>query len=175
MGAKGTTVTRALDPGLFLSYDVLMTEKTTKHPAFCVDLDGTLCNVTHRRQWVASHTKNWDAWNAGIPNDTPNEAVLEAVNALAKKFDIVLLSGRGSEYRQQTIDWLRANGVRYTSLYMRKEGDMRPDYEIKGELADEVEEHFRIIGVFDDRQSVVKMWQRRGLFVFDVSQGQGDF
>jgi hypothetical protein len=146
-----------------------------KTPAFVYDLDGTLCNVSHRRQWVATHPKNWTAWNSSISEDKPNVPVLETLIALSERFDIILVSGRGSEHRQVTIDWLKKHNVPFSALYMRKEGDQRPDYEIKGELADEVEEHFRILGVFDDRQSVVKVWQRRGLFVFDVSQGQGDF
>ena len=148
---------------------------TTKHPCFVCDLDGTLCNVTHRRQWVASNPKNWDAWNAGISSDTPNVAVLEALNALADKFDIILVSGRGREYRQPTVKWLRDHGVRFTELHMRAEGDHRADDVIKAELADEVEKTYRIIGVFDDRKRVVDMWIKRGIFVFDVAQGQGDF
>ena len=146
-----------------------------KHPCFVCDLDGTLCNVTHRRQWVSTHPKNWDAWNAGIAYDTPNIAVLEVLNALADKFDIVLVSGRGSEYRQPTITWLRSSGVRFTALYMRAEGDHRADDVIKAELADEVEKTYHIMGVFDDRKRVVDMWIKRGIFVFDVAQGKGDF
>ena len=146
-----------------------------KHPCFVFDLDGTVCDVCHRRQWVATKPKNSDAWNAGISEDTPNAPVLDTLNALANSFDIVLVSGRGSEYRQVTVDWLRKHGVRYTSLFMRPANDHRPDDEVKAELADEVEKTFKILGVFDDRKKVVDMWIKRGLFVFDVAQGQGNF
>lgn len=147
-----------------------------RRPCYVCDLDGTLCNVTHRRHWVATSPKNWDAWNAGIANDTPNQPVLDALNALKEVgFDIVLVSGRGSEYRRQTLEWLNRHGVDYTALYMRAEGDFRPDDEIKSELADEVEKIYRIMGVFDDRKRVVDMWIKRGVFVFDVAQGKGDF
>lgn len=151
--------------------------KNYSEKPFCyiADLDGTLCNVTHRRQWVASQPKNWDAWNAGIEHDAPNIAVLEALNALANKFDIVLVSGRGSEYRKPTIEWLRAHNVQFSNLFMRTEGDQRADDVIKTELADEVEKTYQILGVFDDRKRVVDMWIKRGIFVFDVAQGNGDF
>ena len=142
---------------------------------FCFDLDGTLCNVSHRKQWVASQPKNWDAWNAAMCNDVPNYPVLDTLYALAREFDIVLVSGRGSEYRKQTEDWLAKYDVPYSALYMRAEGDHRPDDVIKAELADEVEREYRILGVFDDRKRVVEMWRRRGIFVFDVSQGESDF
>jgi phosphoglycolate phosphatase-like HAD superfamily hydrolase len=146
-----------------------------KHPCFVFDLDGTLCDVSHRRQWVATKPKNWDAWNAGISEDKPNTPVLETLRALSRQFDIVLVSGRGSEYRAVTVDWLRAHEIHFSALYMRAEGDHRPDDEIKSELADEVEKTYKVLGVFDDRKRVVDMWIKRGIFVFDVGQGKANF
>jgi uncharacterized HAD superfamily protein len=146
-----------------------------KTPAYCFDLDGTVCNVSHRRQWVATSPKNWDAWNAGISEDTPNAPVLDVLHSLSGSFRIVLVSGRGSEYRQATEDWLKKYRVPYDALYMRAAGDFRPDDEIKSELADQVEKEYKILGVFDDRKRVVDMWIRRGIFVFDVAQGGGNF
>ncbi len=142
---------------------------------FVFDLDGTLCNVHHRRQWVSTKPKNWDAWNAGIAQDVPNFTVLSTLNSLRRSYNIVLVSGRGEEYRKPTEKWLRRWQVGYDELFMRKANDHRPDDEIKSELADEVEKNYKIVGVFDDRKRVVDMWIRRGLFVFDVGQGKGDF
>jgi hypothetical protein len=140
-----------------------------------VDLDGTLCDVSHRRQWVATQPKNWDAWNAGIAEDKLNLPVYNTVVALSQYFDIVLVSGRGEEYRQVTEEWLERNNVTYSKLFMRPAGDFRPDDEIKAELADEVEKTYKILGVFDDRKRVVDMWIARGVFVFDVGQGKANF
>jgi hypothetical protein len=146
-----------------------------KTPCYVFDLDGTVCDVSHRKQWVATRPKNWDAWNAGISGDMPNAPVLDTLCALSKVYSIVLVSGRGSEYRTQTEEWLVKYNVPYTALYMRAAEDFRPDNEIKSELADQVEKDYRILGVFDDRKRVVDMWIKRGIFVFDVAQGGGDF
>ena len=146
-----------------------------KTPAYCFDLDGTLCDVSHRRQWVATTPKNWDAWNAGISEDKLNTPVYDAISALSQAFAIILVSGRGEEYRQETEEWLERHDVTYHKLFMRPAGDYRPDDEIKSELADEVEKEFRILGAFDDRKRVVDMWISRGVFVFDVAQGKGNF
>lgn len=146
-----------------------------KLPAFVFDLDGTVCDVSHRRQWVATKPKNWDAWNVGISEDKPNIPVLETLQALSTGFPIILVSGRGEEYRQVTEEWLETNGVTYHQLFMRPAGDHRPDDEVKSELADEVEKTYRILGVFDDRKRVVDMWISRGIFVFDVGQGKANF
>jgi hypothetical protein len=58
---------------------------------------------------------------------------------------------------------------------MRKCGDHRDDAIVKGELADEIEKNHKIFAVVDDRRRVIEEWLRRGYFVFDVSQGKGDF
>ncbi len=46
---------------------------------------------------------------------------------------------------------------------------------MKAEIADEIEKTHQILGVFDDRQRVVNMWIERGIWVFDVGQGKGQF
>ena len=55
---------------------------------------------------------------------------------------------------------------------MRPEGDSRKDSIIKREIFDaEVRDRWRITGVFDDRQQVVRMWRQLGLTVFQVAEG----
>jgi hypothetical protein len=60
-------------------------------------------------------------------------------------------------------------------LLMRKYEDHRDDAIVKGELADQIEKDYKIFAVFDDRKRVIDMWVNRGIFVFDVGQGKGDF
>lgn len=154
----------------------------TKRNAIIFDLDGTLCDVRHRRHFVATKPKNWKAWNEGMVNDEPNAAVafvytaLDAVKRMtADPTDIILVSGRSDDYREKTEKWLRKHGFEYTSLYMRKYKDNRDDSIVKGEIADEIEKTHDILFVFDDRKRVVDMWVNRGIWVFDVGQGKGDF
>jgi predicted secreted acid phosphatase len=149
-----------------------------KPQAILFDLDGTLCNVHHRRQYVATKPRNWDAWNAGIINDTPNLQVFEVFNALKDRFPIFFVSGRSDDYRDVTLQWFEKHGIYehdYNSLLMRKYKDHRDDAIVKGELADEIEKDYKIFAVFDDRKRVVDMWVKRGIWVFDVGQGQGNF
>lgn len=149
-------------------------------PCFVFDLDGTVCDVSHRRQYVATTPRNWDAWNAGIADDSPNVPVIAALTGLrAVGYPVLLVSGRSEEYRKVTTDWLERYGMvqghHYTALYMRADGDRRDDSIVKSEIADVIGDDYRIVGVFDDRRRVVDMWLSRGIFVFDVGQGNGNF
>lgn len=147
-----------------------------KPDVYLCDLDGTLCNVSHRRQYVATKPRNQDAWNAGLVNDKPNLAVLGIITSLTYYYPLIFVSGRSDDYRKQTEEWLEKYDISYNALYMRKYKDHRDDVIVKGELADEIEKEYNILGVFDDRQKVIKnTWLSRGIFVFDVGQGKGDF
>lgn len=149
----------------------------TKRNCFIFDLDGTICDVRHRRQYVATKPRNWDAWNAGLVNDTPNLPVKIVYQALCQQSqaDLIIVSGRSDDYKEQTIKWLIDNEIFYDEIFMRKYKDHRDDAVVKGEIADEIEKTHNIIGVFDDRKRVVNMWIERGIWVFDVGQGKGDF
>jgi uncharacterized HAD superfamily protein len=149
-----------------------------KRNCICFDLDGTLCDVSHRRQYVATKPRNWNAWNRSIINDNPISQVLEVFNALKDRFPIFFVSGRSDDYRDVTLQWFEKHGIYkhdYNRLLMRKYQDHRDDSVVKGEIADEIEKTHNILGVFDDRQRVVNMWIQRGIWVFDCGQGKGNF
>lgn len=141
-----------------------------KSKCIIVDLDGTLCCVNHRRQYVATKPRNWDAWNKGLVNDIPHLPVLETIKCLSKSYPIIIVSGRSNDYETQTVEWLRKYKVPYTELYMRKYKDNRDDTIVKSEICDIIEETCEVFAVFDDRTKVVDMWRQRGYWVFDCNQ-----
>ena len=73
------------------------------------DIDGTLANVNHRRHWVASKPKNWAAWDAAMKFDTPHEDIVWLLDKFLADGNtrIILCSGRGSEHRAVTEQWLK--------------------------------------------------------------------
>ena len=149
----------------------------TRRNCFVFDLDGTVCDVRHRRHFVTTKPRNWNAWNKGLVNDTPHLAVQKVFQALRNdhEVDLIIVSGRSDDYKEQTIQWLTDHNIFYDQIFMRKYKDNRDDAVVKSEIADEIEKTHNILGVFDDRQRVVNMWIQRGIFVFDVAQGQGNF
>lgn len=137
------------------------------------DIDGTLANVEHRRQFVASRPKNWAAWNAGMPNDTVNEDIRWMLNSfLDADATIILCSGRGEETRAVTEQWLRDNAIYSAALFMRKAKDYRKDSIVKVELLQQIREQWGQPFLWvDDRKQVVDAIRAEGIRVLQVAPG----
>jgi predicted kinase len=133
-------------------------------PVVLVDIDGTVALMNGRSPY------DWGR----VGSDAPNPAVIEAVRAMhAAGHAIVFCSGRDAVCRAETEAWLDLFvGVPYEGLFMRPEGDSRKDAIVKREIFDtEIRDRWRVVGVFDDRQQVVRMWRALGLTVFQVAEG----
>lgn len=153
---------------------------------YIFDIDGTLADDSHRSDFLIGSPKNWDAYFNRLEHDYPIENVRLIFNALnCHEFNgytkLVFLTGRSAKYRKQTLAWLKKHidpKIQDEDLYMRPENDFRDDtlikYETYGQIRSDYPEHM-FLGVFEDRERVVKMWQAKGVFVFDVSQGRGNF
>jgi hypothetical protein len=85
---------------------------------------------------------------------------------------IIILSGRDEVCRPETEKWLNDNDIPYNRLYMRPKGSMEKDTIVKKRLFNEnIKDKFRIIGIFDDRPVVIRMWKSMGIKVFDCGDG----
>jgi hypothetical protein len=133
---------------------------------YICDIDGTLANNDHRSPY--DETK--------VSKDLPLPTCEVIKSLLIAGHEVVFFSGRTSKCFRDTIDWLEAYVTKYPILYMRNIGDSRPDTVIKKELFDlYIPKNAQIGGVFDDRLSVIKMWESMGLFVFNCNQRLKEF
>ena len=146
-----------------------------KH-AYIFDLDGTLADVNHRRYLVEGETKHFEKFNKLCLADTLNKDVARIAFWIGSKADIYIFSGRSETVRDETEHGLGLHPIPYAELFMRAEGDYRPDDVIKKEMlvqcfgsVDVAVE--RVAGVFDDRDKVVKMWREVGITCFQVADG----
>lgn len=139
------------------------------------DIDGTLADPSHRLHYLDSG--DWQRFFAEADKDQPINSVIRMNNRMKDHYDIVIVSGRCSSIREKTKKWLEVNGVAFDNLYMRPEGDHRPDHIVKEEILREIQKNYVVEYVFDDRQSVVDMWRRNGITTFqcatDKSQAKG--
>ena len=137
------------------------------------DIDGTLANIEHRRGFVASKPKNFKAFNAAIPQDTPHEDIVWLTRALfTHNSRIILCSGRGEESREVTEQQMKDFGVTFDKLYMRSKGDFRKDSIVKVELLAQIRKEFGEPFLwFDDRKQVVDAIRAEGVRVLQVAPG----
>ncbi|RLK13480.1 putative kinase [Micromonospora sp. M71_S20] len=129
-----------------------------------VDIDGTVALNVSRSPYDMTR----------VAEDEPNPAVIAAVRAMhAAGYGVVFCSGRDATARTATEAWLaRHVRVPYLGLHLRAVGDSRKDSVVKREIYErEIADRYRVVGVFDDRQQVVRMWRTLGLTVFQVAEG----
>lgn len=128
-----------------------------------VDIDGTIADVRHRLHHIhGPKKKNWPAFFSGMDSDAPIEYMIEYVQQLAADHRILIVTGRPEQYRPRTERWLSAHGVPCHKLFMRRNGDHRPDYESKAEILTGFHGK-QIVLAIDDRPPVCDMWERNGV------------
>jgi predicted kinase len=129
-----------------------------------VDIDGTVALMGARSPYDMTR----------VGEDTPNPAVIAAVRAMhAAGYGVIFCSGRDDSCRAETEAWLSLYvDVPYLALHMRELGDSRKDSIVKKEIFErEIRDRYQVVGVFDDRMQVVRMWRELGLTVFQVAEG----
>lgn len=151
---------------------------TTLPKAFIVDIDGTVAKMIPNGRSPYDHTR--------VLEDLPHQDVINLISDLREMdYKIIFVSGRTDDCKYTTLEWLRIHAPQlyvmgfdsdadYVSpLFMRKTGDNRQDTIIKYEIFDEhIRNRYNVIGVFDDRASVVKAWREIGLRCYQVALGE---
>jgi len=139
---------------------------TSKVKAFIVDTDGTMANGEGLRGWFDTHLYHVDV---------VHEHVQTVVRAAQKQgFEIVALSGRDDEFRDVSLTWWKdVAGINPDLFLMRPKGDKRMDAIVKYELFKaHVEPNYNVLGAFDDRPQVLRMWRKLGIPTFTIGTGE---
>jgi hypothetical protein len=142
---------------------------------YLFDIDGTVADLSHRLHHIQGEKKDWPAFFADCHGDAPIPHIIKLAHDLALETDIVFVSGRSDQVREQTLAWLQTHFgdlIHSPGIYMRREGDHRPDNLVKAELLDRIlKDGYEPIMAFDDRDQVVKMWRERGIPCAQVAEG----
>lgn len=129
---------------------------------------------------------DWKAFYEACDEDKPIMPVFSLLKVLAQYSEVRIWSGRDESVREKTISWLMNKcpaQTRYWNkctwdyiLKMRPKGDSTPDDVLKEKWLDEtLKDGKQISFVFDDGPKVVRMWQSRGIFVFNCCQHSEEF
>lgn len=155
--------------------------------AIIVDLDGTL----------ARHEGIRDPYDAERCDEDELSTVVEAVlfgyaltmHQAAWDYKVIFLSGRKAtpSVKAKTEQWLSNKlalasddadyyvGIKH-ELYMREDGDSRPDFVVKHELFQEnIAGKYNILFAIDDRKSIIRLWEEMGIETLAVSSLAKEF
>lgn len=135
--------------------------------AVIFDIDGTLALMGDRSPY------DW----MKVYKDDVNDIVAEQIDFhRSKGRKILIVSGRDGMCRKLTEDWLEMYGIKYDAFHMRPENDFRKDTHIKKEIyQNEIDGKYNVVAVYDDRLQVLEMWNKVGIFAFNVNQGNHEF
>lgn len=152
------------------THTVLPGDAYRQYPRF-YDQETDTCIIPCDNKWKP----NWKAFYEECDKDTPIEATRHVLESLYyQENTIEIWSGRCESVRDKTEAWINKHlgGMkRIRRLVMRPKGDSTPDDVLKESWLDFfLEEKIEVHYVFDDRPKVVRMWRRKGIFVFDVNQ-----
>jgi predicted kinase len=151
-------------PDLFFYPDPYIPDESLPQ-AWITDLDGTVARMTGRDPYDFSR----------VHEDEPIAHTVTVLRKLAVDTPIVALSGRGDDCRDVTEKWLRDNLIPFNELHMRAADDGRPDFKVKADLFDShLRNRYHVLGVFDDRLSVIRMWERLGVPFFRLGAPDRD-
>ena len=147
-----------------------------------VDPANKTVKVQHS-EWVAftykdiSFEPDWDAFHANVKDDSAITVNCDAVRGLAIANDMIFVTGRMEKCRADTVEWLQWADVWYglniDRLYMRNDGDYRPDFEVKLDILKKLRKRGWCPDLaIDDRQQVVDMWRSEGIPCWQVADGK---
>lgn len=141
-----------------------------------VDLDGTLCDCSHRIHHA--HAGEWDAFNSELGGDKVFFDVAKLITAFGSLgHRIMAVTGREEKWRHATLKWLAKHDIVFDDLIMRPANDYRPDAVVKIEMlcqhtgASKEELKDKVLFVLDDRDVVVEAWRNLGLRCWQVQPG----
>jgi hypothetical protein len=130
-----------------------------------LDVDGVLADVRHRLEHVQRRPKDWDAFFAAAPDDTPLAEGLERALTLDEHGGVVYLTGRPERCRSDTEHWLAKHGFPAADLLMRPDNDRRPARQFKLDQVRRLAQSSTIDIVIDDDALVVDTLTAAGFTV----------
>lgn len=146
-----------------------------KPRAILCDLDGTLCNIEHRRRFLQQTPKDWKSFFEFMPHDKPNFNVAHVVRSFAQSgYQVIFVTGRMEMHRIETNKWLKKWFPEFSHfpVLMRKNQDFRDDSLVKEEIySEKIAPNFHVELVIDDRKKVCEMWRRMELECWAVAEG----
>lgn len=138
-----------------------------------VEEKGVYCNITDGKRFKP----NWLEFYDACDKDRPIWPVIYICRYFHNSnIEVQIWSGRSESVKEKTCEWLENFSVYHDVLKMRPIDDNTPDEILKERWLNEaIEQGCEIEFVLDDRPKVIRMWRRRGVYVFNCNQTEDEF
>ncbi len=122
-----------------------------------IDIDGVVADVRHRLRHLDGPGPNrWDRFFGAAARDPVLAEGAALVADLARRHDIVWLTGRPERLRGVTEAWLARHGLPAGELLMRADSDHRPAVDYKAGMVRRLRRRpVTIAALVDDDQAVI--------------------
>ena len=144
------------------------------------DMDGTLVDTTKINDMIRGKklgpSPELDAYHVEAEKCPPHEWVVRLAKDLSTAgLDIFVVSARHEKHREATVRWLQKYDVPVKKIYLREDGDARPDEKTKQENLSRINDTEEIIILaIDDNPNTIKIWQDAGIPTITVPGYVGD-
>ena len=119
--------------------------------------NGIICDIDYTLS-VPIDRDTYDFKNS--LNDKINTYIYSIISNIDNSTtSLLLVTGREEKFKDVTKEFLVKNNISYHTLFMRKNGDYRPNQIIKKEIfIDQIKPKWNILYTLDDNQETVKMY-----------------
>lgn len=153
-----------------------MQEQQAKYPINSTmlanfDMDGTLVDTRELSDlYMSGKKRNFHAFHSNADVAPANAAVVaDAIRAHEDGYTVSVTTARSDNYAKETIHWLRENNIPVAILKHRRSSDMRPDYEVKADMIEDLRhEGYDFVHSWDDNPQAVEAFQKAGIRVSAV-------
>jgi hypothetical protein len=112
--------------------------------------------------YVEGRPKQWKKFFAAAVKDEPHAEGLAVVAKLAEEHEIIFLTGRPEDLRDDTTAWLERHGLGHHRLLMRADGDRGPSARFKLREVQRLARHRHVVVVIDDDPTVIATMRDAG-------------
>lgn len=131
-----------------------------KAKAHIYDVDGTLANVDPYLHYVRGSDRDYEAFHEASIDALPNYEVVQMLNnTVADGLAVLIVTSRKEKWRGLTSLWLAKNNITSHALFMRADNDNRPDYDVKKDILDNINQYWDVLHAVDDNPNVIRLWE----------------
>jgi hypothetical protein len=137
-----------------------------RRKAAIVDMDGTLCDVSAIRHFVATPgAKDFDAFHQASRHCPPNEQALEFCRRHHAAGNVILVvTARKERHYAVSRGWLDDfMEVPFDGPFMRPDDSELSDDVIKRRIYRYLSRSYDIVAACDDNPAIIALWERLGI------------